>query len=166
MEISLRTAFYVGANAIIGAVSIYKTSHPYEWLTGLAVGLLAGHYLAQAEFDLVETNPFRFVRDQAMKRITYLVPGALMTLINAIALTIITQTNDSLTREAAGSASGILAGILGIALSHLFALDDLRLSTDPDVVQRMQVSGAVKSERGPFCFNELIFEKDHRPIQN
>ena len=138
MEISLRTAFYVGANALIGAVSLYKTPYPFEWLTGLAVGLFAGHYLAKTQLELIERSPFPLVKDDAMRRITYLVPGAIMTFLTCAIWTIITQQKtNSLLREDARSTI-TMAVILGIALSHLFILDDMRRSTHPDVVPRMQ----------------------------
>lgn len=150
MQISLESKFYCGLNFIVGAVSLYKTPHPFQWLTAFAVGLLVGSIRGAAALRSVTRgyepgNRFGMgwsqtaeddIRQRGVNYLLNSMPGILTTAINCISLAIITKSADFI--ESYGSrfqpyVSGVAAFSLGYSLGHIFSLDKLRKSNDPAV---------------------------------
>lgn len=150
MEISLKSTFYLGINVVIGAASLYKTPYPYHWLTGFAAGLLAGTFvssypLSKAKNGYVPGNNYGMggdqqkddeVRAEGIAHFANMMPGFVMTAINAVALAIITKAVQTFEPYGSRYESAITAGsafTLGHTLGNLFSLDLLRRSKAPEL---------------------------------
>lgn len=152
MQISFQSGVYLGLNAVIGALSIYNTTARDRWITAFAVGVLVGTIISGSALNsgLNGYNPGNSygmgwninkddkTREAGVSHLIDSVPGFFTTAVNTIALAVITKSTDLF--EPYGSRyetviTGSSAFLLGYKLGHLFNLDRLRRSSDPNVTK-------------------------------
>ncbi|MCE2982009.1 MAG: hypothetical protein LW832_00440 [Parachlamydia sp.] len=140
MEFSIRTGLLYTANTVIGAACIYSSSERFQWLTaffsGVVYGALWGEDYTNKLKNLVTPGETRKIRDMA-EQLSQQTPGAITTSANAIALGILikavpTDAHDSLFVQ------NWSAFMLGRSLGYLFAIDNLRRSKNPIIVDATQ----------------------------
>lgn len=152
MEFSIESCAYLGLNAVLGGLSLYHTPTRDRWIAAFALGVLAGGMKSSVDlqnaldgyvpgnsyglgWDSFEDNR---VRERGVSSLVNSVPGFFTTLINAVALAVVTKSSNVL--EPYGSRyepymTGTSAFLLGYKLGHLFNLDRLRRNRDPEVAK-------------------------------